>query len=294
MKIMLLGAGGQLGQTLLRQAPHHPNHQICAYTQTQLNITRLSDIERMVHHDKPDLLINAAAYTQVDQAEKDEETAFLVNKEGAKHLALVCANANIPLIHVSTDYVFSGDNTRPYLETDVAQPINVYGQSKLEGERCIQALQPQHLILRVSGVFSPFKINFVKKMLELGQTKQTLNVVNDQFICPTSAADIANTLLEMAKALSSSKFCAWGTYHYCSKEITSWFEFARVIFDFARQHTSLTLHTLKPIPSEHYPTPAKRPRFSALNCEKLRRQFSLSQPSWHHSLPQVILELLRS
>lgn len=289
MKILITGANGQVGQSFLRHAKNRC--EIYAYDHQSLDITQQTAIEKILNTIKPDCVINAAAYTQVDHAEKEAELAFCVNADGAKNLALACASHHIPLIHISTDYVFSGEKTTPYLETDTTAPLNVYGASKLTGEKNVQTHHAQHIILRVSGVFSPFKINFVKKMLELGQTRTELNIIDDQFICPTAASDIAYALFQIASQLSPA-FKDWGIYHYCSQEITSWFDFATTIFTQAKEYKSLALQTLKPISVKDYPTPAKRPRFSALDCEKIHQQFAITQPHWHTSLLPIISELL--
>ncbi len=289
MKILLTGAGGQVGQSFIRYAKDKCT--IHAYTHQQLSIAQQAAVEKTIQHTQPDIVVNTAAYTQVDTAEQEPSLAFEANESGAYHLAQVCSQQHIPLIHLSTDYVFSGDKNTPYVETDACQPCNLYGESKLRGEQAIQAHCPTHLILRVSGVFSPYKTNFVKKMLSLAKQHETLNIINDQFLRPTAASDIASAIYTLCQQIHRPAFRAWGIYHFCSQETTSWYDFADAIFKIA-QHIDPTLRRpqLHPLSHQDYPTPAKRPRFSALHCEKIHRQFGLSQPDWRTSLKMVISE----
>lgn len=288
MKILITGANGQVGQDFLHYAKNKCT--VFSFTHQALTITNKKNVHELIQQIHPDIVINAAAYTQVDLAETNKEEAFLVNATGIQHIASICASLLIPVIHLSTDYVFDGAQKIPYLETAPTHPLNIYGESKLLGEQHLQATHTQHIILRTSGVFSSHKINFVKKMLILGQQKTTLSIVNNQFFCPTATLDIAKTLYTLSEKIGSPTFSDWGIYHYCSKECVSWFDFATAIFNEAKNYPNRILKELIPISSEAYPTPAKRPAYSALNCEKIINHFAIEQPSWQTSLPIIISE----
>lgn len=287
-KIVVTGGEGQVALAM----KHHPkasafnlhflNRAACDITDPQSISTVLDEIQ-------PDLVINTAAYTAVDQAESEPEIAMRINADGAKHVAEACEKHRVRLIHLSTDYVFDGESTTPITEDHPTYPINVYGESKCLGEIAIRDTLENHLILRVSGVFSEFKTNFLKTILRLARERETLSVVNDQFTCPTDAHSIADTLYTLALA---EPRC--GTYHFASTPPVSWFQFAASVIGGTCEHNlPLKTHTMKKITSAEYPTAAKRPRYSVLNADRLRNDFGIEQPDWHAGIQRVLNILLK-
>jgi dTDP-4-dehydrorhamnose reductase len=230
------------------------------------------------------IVINCAAYTAVDRAEADVELAHQVNAIGAGNVAAACAQAGIPLIHLSTDYVFDGERGRPTREDDVTQPLNVYGRTKLAGEIAVRERLETHIILRTSWVFSSTGQNFVKTMLRLAANQPEIRVVNDQVGGPTAADDIAQAILTIVSCCSELGFADWGTYHFSGQPSVSWHQFASAIL---RDSNVKVL----PIATKEYPTPARRPRYSVLDCSRIARVFGIQQPDWRMSLQKVCNEL---
>ena len=291
MKILLTGAHGQVGWELTRMADRYP-FKMVACDRATLDITDARAVERAMGAHAPDVVINAAAYTQVDQAEQDTVTAWAVNRDGAANLAKVCQKQGCVLMHLSTDYVFDGHQTRAYTEHDPLAPLGVYGQSKAAGEERVAAELQQHIILRTAWVYSVHGHNFVKTMLRLGQTHETIRVVNDQFGSPTCAADIAEALLIMVKALEARQNVPWGIYHYTGKGRTSWHGFALAIFETARQYQSLAVKSVEPIPSREYSAPAPRPAHSMMSCAKIEKAFKIVTKEWKPQVTSVVKSLL--
>ena len=291
MKLLITGSCGQVGSELVLRSKKN-GYEFIATDVSELDITSRDAVESMLGQALPDIVINAAAYTAVDQAESNHEIAFLVNKVGPSNLALACSKYSIPLLHISTDYVFDGTKQSAYTELDVPNPTGVYGQSKWEGEEVVRRVLEQHLILRVSWVFSRFGNNFVKTMLRVGKERTELGVVDDQFGCPTYAGDIAETLLALAKQVFSQKKvrdCQWGTYHFCNAPEVSWFQFAETIFSEAKKLNLLDDYPIvKGIQSEAYPTPVERPKNSVLCCDRINSVFGVEQPSWLLGLRDVL------
>jgi dTDP-4-dehydrorhamnose reductase len=197
------------------------------------------------------------------------------------------------MIHVSTDYVFDGTKGDPYFEDDPVGPINVYGLSKEAGEREVRNRLEKHLIIRTSWVYGVHGHNFVKTMLHLGKENRTIKVVNDQYGCPTYAADLAEVIVSLAERITEKKTILWGTYHYCNAGMTTWHDFASRIFELAEQYITLKVTDLKPIPTSEYPTPAKRPVYSVLNCDRILSVFNIEQKPWSSSLEKMIDVLFR-
>lgn len=272
MKLLITGGKGQLATALALKT------QGVFCDRTELDITHSAAIYQLCEKEQPDLIINTAAYTAVDKAEQESVLSFAVNREGAKCLAEVCEHTQIPLIHISTDYVFDGKNTQPYKEDDAVAPLNVYGQSKWEGEEAIRQLCSRHIILRVSGTFSAYGHNIAKTILRLAREKKPLRFVADQMTCPTPAADIAETILHIAHTCKQKQ--CWGTYHYCSSDPTSWYEFALTLI----KHAALDTNLVTPIAMADYSTPAKRPAYSVLDCTKIMTEFSIKPRSWRAAL----------
>jgi dTDP-4-dehydrorhamnose reductase len=291
MSIVITGTNGQVGWELCRQAKMK-GLAIHGFDRSQLDITDSASVAETVKKCRPHVVVNAAAYTQVDQAETDSKQAFEVNQQGPSYLAACCAESKIPLIHISTDYVFDGSADSPYRENDALSPLGIYGRSKAAGEEEVRCRLPQHVIVRTSWVYGVHGNNFVKTMLRLGNERDVIGVVNDQFGCPTSARDIADTILSMANQIQSGKMPTWGTYHYCGKGIISWFDFAEEIFRIAKQYGYTGSPKVNAITTAEYPTTVKRPAFSALNCDRLLHFFQISPKPWQESIAQTLKEIL--
>lgn len=283
MRVLLTGANGQVGSEVLRKGILLP-HEMIALNRADLDITDRGEIKQVFDSTKPQLLINAAAYTAVDKAEDEPDLAFAVNRDGSANLARACAQARIPMLHLSTDYVFNGHGIAPYRELDPVSPLGVYGRSKWEGEEIIRSILAQHIIMRVSWVFGPGGNNFVKTMLRLSQEHDELRVVGDQWGCPTYAGDIADALWMLVNRIEVDHRLPWGTYHYCGHPAVSWHEFAEAIVNAAAQHRGRAAPGVVPISTEDYPTRAERPANSILDCGLIQHTFGIFSGSWRDGL----------
>jgi dTDP-4-dehydrorhamnose reductase len=291
MRILVTGASGQLGRELFRCA-WPEDAEVIFLSHRELDITQPAAVVEQIEPPL-DLVINAAAYTAVDRAETERALAYRVNADGAGLLASRCKALEIPLIHVSTDYVFSGRTSSPYIEEDEPSPLNVYGTSKLAGEAAVRDALDTHVILRTASVFSQFGQNFVKAMLRLGAERPTIWVVADQLSCPTAAADIATSIELLAERITMNKSDQlWGTYHFCGQPPISWFDFARRIFNVARPFGTAAPE-LRPISAAEYVGAATRPAYSALDCSKIVTTLGVAAPSWAARLPGVISAVLQ-
>ncbi len=290
MKILLTGANGQLGQEIV-DAAKKLNLNLIAYTRQNLNITDIVKIEQVISEVKPNYIINAAAYTAVDRAENEEELVFLVNAMGVKFLAQIAKKFNIPLLHISTDYIFSGQKKTPYLEEDDPQPLSVYGKSKLAGEVLLKKIWYKYIILRVSWVFSQYGNNFVKNIINLAKVQPRLSIISDQIGAPTFAGDIAQILLKIIMCIHRGQ-TDWGTYHYTGTPVTNWYNFARQILSQEKIQHRLILEDISPILSLEYPRIAPRPLNSELNCSKITRVFNIYPNNWNEGLMKIIEHLL--
>ena len=258
----------------------------------ELDITQPEAILPLFEPFSPDLVINCAAYTAVDKAESEPELAFAVNRHGPANLSDACKKLEVPLIHISTDYVFDGNAKRPYREDDPVDHLGVYGQSKWAGEEAVRSRLKEHLIVRTSWLYGVHGNNFVKTILRLAREKDELRVVDDQEGCPTWTGELADTLLAMVNLISKNMGDApWGTYHYCGAGTASWYDFARAIVDEASQRESLKALHLSPISTSEYPTPAKRPKRSVLDCTKTERTFGTRRRHWQEGLRLMLEEL---
>lgn len=288
MRLAIIGAKGQVGWELNRRAPMF-GHEALAWDVDTLDITDAAAVDRVLGTSGVNAVINAAAYTAVDRAEQEPEQAFAVNRDGPAHLAAACARLQIPLFHISTDYVFNGVKRSAYTEDDIPAPLGVYGRSKWEGDEAVRRLLPRHLLLRVSWVYGVEGQNFVKTILRLAREREELRVVADQHGCPTYAGDIADVLLELAgriEEIDARKL--WGTYHYTGEPATTWHGFATVIVEQARRHDKLKVETVTAITTADYPTPAARPANSVLDCSRLAACFGIYPASWQESLATVL------
>ena len=281
MKVILLGARGQLGRCLQDRFPSE--WEVLITDSDTLDISDADSVDKVVSIFKPHVIVNAAAYTAVDQAEEEVHIARQINVEGPRNLALAAKKNGSLLIHVSTDYVFDGFGTRPYIEDDIKNPLGAYGQTKLDGEIAVSQILTSAIIIRTSWVFSEYGKNFVKTMLKLAKFRSELSIVDDQRGCPTYAGDIAETII----TLICNKVTG-DIYHFCGNEEVSWYNFAQTIFDEAYEiGLSSQKPLLFPINSKDYPTPASRPNYSTLSCEKIKRK-GITPSEWRKSLKYVL------
>jgi len=287
MKILISGQHGQVSRELQRRLS--ATCELVVLGRDQLDLAHPHQIRQQVQRVRPDLIINAAAHTAVDQAESEPEAAFAINATAPGILAEEALALDIPLIHYSTDYVFDGSKSEPYNEADAPNPLGVYGKSKLAGEQAITAVQGKHLILRTSWVYSSHGRNFLLTMQRLLQEKPELRIVADQIGAPTWAGTIANSTLALIERWQAGQTGAWGTYHLTAQGETSWFGFAQAIGEALRQQGK-PCATLVPIPSSDYPTPAARPLNSRLDCTRLKREWAVSQPDWQTALRECLAE----
>ena len=292
MRIAVTGREGQVVRSLCERAPLR-GHEIIALGRPQLDLAGSpADIAAALEAASPDVIVSAAAYTAVDKAESEPEAAFAVNEGGARAIAGAAHQLDVPLIHLSTDYVFDGDKASPYVEEDSTGPTGVYGASKLAGEEAVIAAHNDSAVLRTAWVYSPFGANFVKTILRLAAERDTLRVVADQRGNPTNALDIADGILAVAEHLLNSDDPEQrGIFHMTAAGEASWAEFAAAVFDFSR-NAGGPAADVEPITSGDYPTPAKRPSNSRLDCSKLERAHGVRLPHWRSSLEPVVERLV--
>jgi dTDP-4-dehydrorhamnose reductase len=287
--ILVVGKSGQLARALTTIAREREIPLLTAQ-RPELDLESVDSVARIVAAVKPKAIVNAAAYTAVDRAESEPERAFSINRDGAARLAAAAAKFRIPLVHVSTDYVFDGTKPSPYLEEDVASPLSIYGRSKLEGELAVRSAYADAVIIRTSWVFSPFGQNFVKTILRLAEKMEAVKVVNDQRGSPTAAHDLAETIVAILEASDGSSLSGGGLYHFACAGETTWYGFAEAIYaGWAKRGHRVP--TLKPITTAEYPTPARRPANSRLDCGKIQRTFRIPRPTWQKSLDFCLDEL---
>ena len=274
-KILVTGANGQLGQCLQKISSQFEEFEFIFTDSETLDITNKEEVNDFFWQNAPDFCINAAAYTAVDLAETDIEKAFLVNADGTENLAEACAENNAQFIHVSTDYVFDGENNLAYTEEDFTNPLGVYGASKLAGDELALEVNPCSVILRTSWVYSEFGKNFVKTMLNLFATKDELNIVADQFGQPTNANDLAEAIMKIIK----SEKITPGIFNFSNLGRISWFDFAEKIAELSEAKIKLNA-----IETSQYPTPAKRPKNSVLDLDRISKTYAIQLKPWEESL----------
>lgn len=293
MRLLIAGSHGQVARSFLEVGPGGPNIEACAIGRPGLDICQTRTIERALADINPTVVINTAAYTAVDDAEGDAERAHALNAEGAGLLAEAAARRGAAIIHLSTDYVFDGRKTSPYVEDDATHPVSVYGQTKLAGEAAVAAANPQHIILRTAWVYSPFGRNFVKTILAHAEKGTELKVVNDQVGSPTYALHLADVILRIAQQIEERAAGAapWGIYHAAGSGTASWYDVAREILD-TSEALGGPVTSLQAIGSDGYPTRAVRPKNSQLDCAKLGATFGLTLPDWRDGVRACVARLL--
>ena len=286
-RILITGGSGQVGHCLKAQLEGCA--ELSVPDSSALNIADRRSVRQAVETFRPDYIINAAAYTAVDKAENDAERAFAVNRDGAHHLAEAAEAAGAAMLHISTDYVFDGAGGAPYDEAAPTVPPNIYGASKLAGEQAVLAACRRVVVMRTSWVFGAHGQNFVKTMLRLGRERDSLGIVADQYGAPTAAADITAALITILRRHTPDQLAERaGIYHYCGSPYASWFEFAETIFaEAAAQGVLAKIPAVKPIATADYPTPAKRPADSRLDCGKIRTVFGIGPCDWHSALSDL-------
>jgi dTDP-4-dehydrorhamnose reductase len=290
--ILITGGSGQLGDALQKEAAAR-GLTYAAVSRPEFDFAALDTVDACFARFSPEIVINAAAYTAVDAAETNPTDAMAGNHTGPAHLALLCAGANIPFIHVSTDYVFDGAKGAPYTEDDATGPTGVYGQTKRDGEIAVLAACPQAIILRTAWVYAAHGKNFARTMLNAARKTSQLRVVADQTGTPTAACDLAAAILDIVAVLRKN---GWqdsikGIYHATGSGETSWYGFATAIFE-AASPCGLAVPTVTPITTKDWPTPAKRPADSRLDCGKLARIFGVTLPDWRTTLPGIVRDLM--
>ncbi|KJG09209.1 dTDP-4-dehydrorhamnose reductase [Photobacterium kishitanii] len=293
MKVLITGSSGQVGSCLVKQLQSCPEIELLAVERNKLDITSEQDVIKTVNDFLPTIIINAAAHTAVDKAEDEVELSYAINRDGPKYLAQAAEKVGAAILHISTDYVFSGDKQGLYSESDSVSPQGVYGESKLAGEEAVINACPRHIILRTAWVFGEDGNNFVKTMLRLAKQRDSLGIVADQFGGPTYAGDIAAALIKIAKTITDSKntfnIGDYGIYHFSGLPHVSWFNFAQVIYDKAvTQGVLIKSPDIKGIKTEDYPTPAKRPANSTLNTNKITTVFNIPASNWQSALDHLV------
>jgi dTDP-4-dehydrorhamnose reductase len=291
MRFLLFGGTGQVGEEL-RALALPKNVELVAPKRGELDLQDSRATACIIREQSWSAVINAAAYTDVDGAESEQHVAFAMNAEVPSRLAAETGRRGIPLVHISTDYVFDGRKGAPYVEEDAVAPLNVYGRSKLAGEHGVRAANPRHVILRTSWVYSPFRKNFVKTILRLAEQRERLTVVADQRGCPTAAREVARACLHIAlQCASQPQQLAYGVYHFAGAGEASWFEFANTVVEIAGDRLKRSPQIV-PIGTSEYPTPALRAADTRLDCAAVVREFGVEPRQWRQQLPETIDRLL--
>jgi dTDP-4-dehydrorhamnose reductase len=285
LKILVTGSKGQLGNELRDLSINHSIFDFDFHDVDTLDITDLKSLENYFIANKPSFVINAAAYTAVDKAETDFDTAILINATAVANLSGMCSKFNARLIHVSTDYVFDGTSYKPYKEEDTVNPQSAYGKTKLEGEK--EALKnPDSIVVRTSWLYSSYGNNFVKTVIRLATEREQLGMIFDQIGTPTYAADLASAIIQIVEKLSNDKNIKGGIFHFSNEGVCSWFDFAKAIIEYKGLNCKVN-----PILTSQYPLPAPRPHYSVLDKAKIKNTFEIQIPWWKDSLKKCIEKL---
>jgi dTDP-4-dehydrorhamnose reductase len=293
MRILAAGWHGQIARAFMQMAPGRSDITAFAIGRPGLDICDPRSIERALGDIQPDVLINLAGYTDVDGAEGEPELAFALNSTGARLLAEAAARRHVPIIHISTSYVFDGNKPSAYIETDPTQPSTTYGKSRLAGELAVQEANPKHVILRTEWIFSPFGRCFVSNILQRAQLGVPLKVVNDQYGNPTYAPHLADAILAVALQLTArpEEEKPWGIYHAAGAGTAAWYDVAREVLSASERLAKLSV-SLEPIPSAEYATRTRRSPNSQLDCSKLERTFGVKLPAWQAGVHECVEQLL--
>lgn len=289
VKILITGADGQSGSAIAKLAEADAFFSVVALNRKLLDVTQPAKIVAALDKHLPDYVINCAGLNSADRAERDPQRALLLNADAARNLAVACGDLSIPLIQLSTDYVFDGHYASGYTEEDDTRPLGVFGESKLQGEEYVRQLLPQHIILRTSWLFSDRGDNFMLRLLAEARENRLMHAVDDRRGCPTSAFDLARVVLSIIKQLSCGAE-AWGTYHYCGAEVTTRYGFSEAVIAAARQYEDLKVDSIQPVASKDYVTEAQRPATSVLKCGKILNAFGIRQRPWRIELQRLIRE----
>ncbi|MBW2058981.1 MAG: dTDP-4-dehydrorhamnose reductase [Deltaproteobacteria bacterium] len=291
MRIVVVGNLGMLGRDL-QPGLERAGYLVRGFDLPELDIRKPREVLDCLKEARPGAVVNCAAYTDVDRAESEPGIAFAVNRDGPANLAEACRTLGIPLVHLSTDYVFDGRAGRAYREDDPANPINVYGRSKWDGEEAVRSRLDRHIILRTSWLFGSHGRNFVKTMLELAREKKEIRVVADQHGCPTWTGHLEEAIRVLIDRIrAGSPGFSWGTYHFCGRGSTTWYGFAKAIVAGSRAWEGSAGPRVVPVTTEEYPTPARRPMRSILDCSKIGEVFGIAARPWREGLREVLREL---
>jgi dTDP-4-dehydrorhamnose reductase len=292
MKLLLCGENGRIGREIVLMATAL-NLDLVATSSSQLDITNHDTILSMIEKTRPDIVINAAGYVEIDNAETNVEHSYKVNKDGPYFLGESCKVYDIPLIHLSTDYVFSGNKNLPYTEEEKPAPINIYGMSKLAGEQAILKSWNKHIILRTSWIFGQYGHNFVKTILKAARVNTPITVVSNETGCPTSTSSLADCILNIAKQIYSGNN-AWGIYHFCGSPAVSRYQYALEILEIAKKYYPIHQNIITPIPMNQYIAKAKRPPYSVMQVDKICHAFNIKPEDWRSTLIKIIPTLQQS
>ncbi|MBY8159742.1 dTDP-4-dehydrorhamnose reductase [Vibrio fluvialis] len=286
MKVLITGCGGQVGRCLTERLKDKVD--VLALDHQALDIANLEAVMNAVGNFNPEYIINAAAYTSVDAAEQEVELSYAINCDGPRNLAQAAEKYGSVILHISTDYAFDGEKKVSYLESDNPRPQSVYGKSKLAGEQAVSENCHRYIVLRTAWVFGEYGNNFVKTMLRLAQTRDEITIVADQIGGPTYAGDIADALIDIIQYIEDGNVPEWGVYHFSGMPYTSWYEFAKVIFLAAEQYQAISVSPrIVAISTSAYPTLAKRPTNSRLDCSKIKNQFGIKPSDWKGALKNI-------
>jgi len=279
MRVLLIGSSGQVGQFLSARLMES-QYEIYLTDRNKIDISVFSELEEKLIRFNPEVIINASAYTNVDEAEIEQNLANLINHLALKKISEICKKIECILIHISTDYVFDGTGKIPYKEDDITNPLGVYGETKRKGEMAIEKTLDKYIILRTSWVFSELSNNFLKTMIKLGKKRNYLEIVSDQYGCPTYADDIADAIMKIILKIQSESI-SWGTFHFCGDKSTTWYEFANFIFDeYSNLHPDFTKPDITRINSNKFFTKAKRPIYAVLDTSKIQQTLDIKPSNW--------------